>query len=42
MPVGFYGNEVPNPLDQFNVEHSSYIISASVPGKLDWHEASIT
>ncbi|WP_268623472.1 CAP domain-containing protein [Paenibacillus alvei] len=42
VPVGFYGNEVPNPLDQFNVEHSGYIISASVSGKLDWHEASIT
>lgn len=41
-PVGFYGNEIPNPLEQFDAEYSGYIISASVPGKLDWHEASIT
>ncbi|WP_434748775.1 CAP domain-containing protein [Paenibacillus amylolyticus] len=29
VPVGFYGHETPNPLDQFQAEFSGYIISAT-------------
>ncbi len=40
--VGFYGLESPNPLNQFNVQHSGYIISATTEGDMDWHDAKIT
>ncbi|WP_337035150.1 S-layer homology domain-containing protein [Paenibacillus illinoisensis] len=39
--VGFYGNENPNPLDLFDVEHSGGIISASAGFAIDSFEASI-
>ncbi|PYE48874.1 Ig-like domain-containing protein [Paenibacillus barcinonensis] len=29
VPVGFYGQEIPNPLDRFKVKFSGYIISAT-------------
>jgi len=40
-PVGFYGHEVPNPLSQFGVDYSGYIISATTIDTIDWHEASL-
>ncbi|WP_018754547.1 CAP domain-containing protein [Paenibacillus terrigena] len=40
-PVGFYGNEVPNPLSQLGVDYSGYIISATTIDAIDWHEASL-
>ncbi|WP_141500876.1 S-layer homology domain-containing protein [Paenibacillus luteus] len=42
VSVGFYGNEIPNPLQQFDAKYSGYIISASVGGKLTAHNAVIT
>lgn len=39
--VGFYGLESPNPLSQFNVDHSGYIISATTERDMVWHEAQI-
>ncbi|WP_236412980.1 CAP domain-containing protein [Paenibacillus sp. JJ-223] len=39
--VGFYGFEIPNPLDRFGVEHSGSIISASAGLAIDSFEASI-
>ncbi|AVV54757.1 hypothetical protein C7121_00630 [Paenibacillus glucanolyticus] len=40
--IGFYGFETPNPLVQFDVEHSGYIISATAAGPIDKFEAAIT
>lgn len=31
VPIGFYGFEIPNPLEQFKVSKSGYIISFSAP-----------
>ncbi|WP_019422050.1 S-layer homology domain-containing protein [Paenibacillus sp. OSY-SE] len=42
VPVGFYGHEIPNPLDQFDVKFSGYIISATTEKPMAWHEATIT
>ncbi|MEK4277654.1 CAP and S-layer homology domain-containing protein [Paenibacillus sp. FSL R7-0026] len=39
--VGFYGNETPNPLVRFGVEHSGGIISAAAGFAIDSFEASI-
>ncbi|MGZ7445082.1 CAP domain-containing protein [Paenibacillus sp. TH7-28] len=41
VPAGFYGNEIPNPLDQFGVEYSGYIISATTETKITSYEAEI-
>lgn len=41
VPVGFYGNEIPNPLDQFGVEYSGYIISATTETMITSYEAEI-
>ncbi|SDK41850.1 S-layer homology domain-containing protein [Paenibacillus sp. OK060] len=39
--IGFYGLEIPNPLDRFGVEHSGGIISATAGLAIDSFEASI-
>ncbi|GJM72811.1 hypothetical protein HMSSN036_50270 [Paenibacillus macerans] len=39
--MGFYGNEIPNPLDQFGVEYSGYIVSATAAAKITSYEAAI-
>ncbi|MEW4425888.1 CAP domain-containing protein [Paenibacillus pabuli] len=39
--VGFYGNEIPNPLVRFGVEHSGGIISATAGFAIDSFEANI-
>ncbi|RRJ63354.1 hypothetical protein EHV15_10810 [Paenibacillus oralis] len=41
VPVGFYGHEIPNPLEQFGLEHSGYIISATTETKITSYEAAI-
>ncbi|MEF2969130.1 CAP domain-containing protein [Paenibacillus sp. M1] len=41
VPVGFYGNEYPNPLDQFHADYSGYILSASTEGEMTSHQAVI-
>ncbi|MCM3701891.1 CAP domain-containing protein [Paenibacillus macerans] len=41
VPVGFYGKEIPNPLDQFGVEYSGYIISATTETQMTSYEAKI-
>ncbi|OWA34139.1 hypothetical protein B9G55_17605 [Saccharibacillus sp. O16] len=41
-PVGFYGNETPNPLDRFDIPYSGGIISASTGVRIASYEASIT
>ncbi|MEK3871773.1 MULTISPECIES: CAP domain-containing protein [unclassified Paenibacillus] len=41
VPVGFYGNEIPNPLDQFGAEYSGYIVSATAATKITSYEAAI-
>ncbi|GIP29797.1 hypothetical protein J23TS9_49270 [Paenibacillus sp. J23TS9] len=40
--VGFYGNENPNPLSQFNIKSSGCIISATTEKEMVWHQAKIT
>lgn len=40
--IGFYGFETPNPLLQFNVKHSGYIISATAADRIDKYEATLT
>jgi len=42
VPVGFYGLESPNPLRQFNVEFSGYIISASTGVTINRYQAKMT
>ncbi|MBY9079208.1 S-layer homology domain-containing protein [Paenibacillus sp. HN-1] len=42
VPVGFYGGEIPDPLSQFAIEHSGYIISAHTDKDLTSHTAKIT
>ncbi|CAH1059339.1 CAP domain-containing protein [Paenibacillus pseudetheri] len=42
VPVGFYGNEMPNPLKQFDVDYSGYIISAATDKDMISHKAVIT
>ncbi|AOZ94947.1 CAP domain-containing protein [Paenibacillus crassostreae] len=42
VEVGFYGHENPNPLSQFGVKSSGYIISATTVNKMTWYEATIT
>ncbi|KAI7282667.1 hypothetical protein KC345_g3369 [Hortaea werneckii] len=42
VPVGFYGLEIPNPLDQFGAEYSGYIISAAADKPIVSHQATIT
>lgn len=39
--LGFYGNENPNPLSQFKVKSSGYIISATTEKEMIWHTAKI-
>ncbi|WP_170947998.1 hypothetical protein [Paenibacillus sp. 7516] len=39
--VGFYGDEIPNPLVPFGVEHSGGIILAVAGFAIDSFEASI-
>ncbi|MDO7907468.1 CAP domain-containing protein [Paenibacillus sp. JX-17] len=41
VPVGFYGRENPNPLDQYGVEYSGYIISATAPTGISSYQAVI-
>ncbi|MEK4607597.1 CAP domain-containing protein [Geobacillus sp. FSL W8-1251] len=31
VPIGFYGHEIPNPLEKFKVSKSGYIVSFSAP-----------
>ncbi|NGZ75112.1 CAP domain-containing protein [Saccharibacillus alkalitolerans] len=40
--IGFYGFEIPNPLDRIGVEHSGGIISALSGQKIESFQASIT
>ncbi|EFM09972.1 SCP-like extracellular [Paenibacillus curdlanolyticus YK9] len=40
--IGFYGNEIPNPLTKFGVKYSGTIISATTPAKRVWYNAVIT
>ncbi len=40
--IGFYGMEIPNPLEQFNVEKSGTIITISTAEFIDEMEATIT
>lgn len=42
VPVGFYGGEVPDPLMQFAVKYSGYIISANTDKDMTSHTAVIT
>ncbi|SFM42353.1 Cysteine-rich secretory protein family protein [Paenibacillus sp. 1_12] len=42
VPLGFYGFEDPNPLTQFGVSKSGYIISASVPYVIDTKKVDAT
>lgn len=41
VPVGFYGLEIPNPLNQFGVESSGYIISATTEADMTSYQAVI-
>lgn len=41
VPVGFYGLEIPNPLDQFGAEYSGYILSATTDDKMTFNQAVI-
>lgn len=41
VPVGFYGNEIPDPLQQFGIKYSGYIISATTKDDIISHQASI-
>lgn len=40
--IGFYGNEIPNPLAQFRVDYSGSIISATASSKISLVQAKIT
>ncbi|WP_336765716.1 S-layer homology domain-containing protein [Paenibacillus sp. USHLN196] len=40
--IGFYGNEIPDPLKQFDVEYSGGIISATAEADIVAHTAVIT
>lgn len=40
--IGFYGNEIPDPLEQFDVEYSGAIISATAEADIVAHTALIT
>lgn len=42
IPVGSYGGEMPDPLSQFAVKHTGYIISANTDKKMTSHIAVIT
>lgn len=42
VPVGFYGGEIPDPLSQFAVKHTGYIISANTDKNMTSHTALIT
>ncbi|WP_310137291.1 Ig-like domain-containing protein [Paenibacillus amylolyticus] len=41
VPVGFYGNEIPNPLKQFGVTFSGYIISAAAQLEMISHQVIV-
>ncbi|WP_347768414.1 CAP domain-containing protein [Gorillibacterium sp. CAU 1737] len=40
-PIGFYGNEVPNPLEQFQVDYSGYVVSAVTSDEITAYRAVI-
>ncbi|OKP92731.1 CAP domain-containing protein [Paenibacillus sp. P32E] len=42
VPVGFYGSEIPNPLEQFEAKYSGYIISAATDKNMISHQTVLT